>query len=184
MERPFVIWEPQAKSCSPETLRAHLNATELVQVFSPNHEELESFFQEQQSRNFNKQNVERQARAFVDAGIGASSSQGCIVVRAAGHGCLVMSRGTEPVWLPAFHDGDSHMVVDTTGAGNAFLGAFAIGWQHSGSYVEAAKYGQVAASFMIEQVGLPTRFGHGERELWNSSSVRERLAAYQARLEG
>ncbi|KAK5124438.1 hypothetical protein LTR85_001655 [Meristemomyces frigidus] len=183
MEQPFIIWEPHAKSCVPENLRAHMDAAGLVNVFSPNHEELAAFFEGPPSDCSDKQAIEKQARAFVDAGVGASGD-GCMVVRAAGNGCVVMSRGRQPVWLPSFYESDSHMVFDPTGAGNAFLGAFAIGWQETGSRVEAAKYGQVAASFVIEQVGLPTRFGHGERELWNAGKVRERLAAYQASLQG
>ncbi|KAK4540348.1 hypothetical protein LTR36_009305 [Oleoguttula mirabilis] len=186
-EQPFIIWEPQAKSCRPDSLCAHQDAAGLVSVFSPNHEELAGFFDDnaQPTAHFDKQRIERQARAFVDAGIGAARD-GCVVVRAAGHGCVVMTQDMEPVWLPSFYasDRDAHMVVDATGAGNAFLGAFAIGWQESGSYVEAAKYGQVAASFVIEQVGLPVRFGHGELELWNCCAVRERLAVYRARLDG
>lgn len=105
-----------------------------------------------------------------------------MLVRAAGHGCLVISRDHEPFWLPSYYSADSHMVVDATGAGNAFLGAFAIGWQETHSYVEAAIYGQVAASFVIEQVGLPIQFGYGDRETWNSSRVRERLAQYRERV--
>lgn len=178
--RPLIIWEPHAKSCQPKTLRAHQEAAEFADVFSPNHEELAGFFDERTSTAFDPQVIERQAKSFLDVGVGPSGD-GCMLVRAAGHGCLVMSRGTPPTWLPSFYASDSDMVVDPTGAGNAFLGAFAIGWQETQSYVEAAKHGQIAASFTIEQAGLPARFAHGDAELWNRCSVRERLAAYQAR---
>ena len=189
--RPFIIWEPQAKSCLPETLDDHLLAARYVDVFSPNHEELAAFWEESDDASadsceeFDKHLVENRADQFLQAGIG-SLGTGCIVVRAAGYGCMVLSGGVDnPIcqWLPSFYASDSHMVVDATGAGNAFLGAFAIGWQETGSYVEAAKYGQVAASFVIEGVGLPVRFLHGERELWNHCSVRQRLAEYQARFD-
>ena len=93
-----------------------------------------------------------------------------------------MSRGTKPTWLPAFYSGDSYVVFDPTGIGNTFLGAFAIGFQETESYIDAAMYGQVAASFVIEQVGLPVRRGCGDKEMWSSCSVQERLAEYRARV--
>lgn len=95
---------------------------------------------------------------------------------------MVMCRDHKPQWLPSYYPADSHMVVDATGAGNAFLGAFAVGWQETHSYVEAALYGQIAASFVIEQVGLPARFGYGEREAWNNCMVRDRLAKYKDKI--
>ena len=151
-----------------------------MDVFSPNHEELASFFEESINPEFDLALVEEQAREFVESGIGLQG-KGCIVVRAAGHGCLILSKQHGAVWLPSYYSSESNMVVDPTGAGNAFLGAFAIGFQETGSYTEAAKYGQVAASFVIEQVGLPTKFGHGDWEVWNNCNVRERLAEYRAR---
>ncbi|KAI7189418.1 hypothetical protein KC363_g4982 [Hortaea werneckii] len=177
---PLIIWEPHAKSCRPDTLKSHLAACHRVDVFSPNHEELASFFEESMNPDFDRALIESQAREFVESGIGLEGT-GCIVVRAAEHGCLMLSKQHGAVWIPSYYSSTSHMVVDPTGAGNAFLGAFAIGFQETGSYIEAAKYGQVAASFVIEQVGLPTKFGHGDREIWNNCNARERLAEYQAR---
>jgi sugar/nucleoside kinase (ribokinase family) len=46
-------------------------------------------------------------------------------------------------------------VVDPTGAGNAFCGGFLAGWVQSGNLLTAGLYGAVAASFLVEQVGLP-----------------------------
>ncbi|KAF2768872.1 hypothetical protein EJ03DRAFT_383004 [Teratosphaeria nubilosa] len=97
-------------------------------------------------------------------------------------GCVVLTTGTEPVWLPAFYAKDASKVIDPTGGGNGFLGAFVVGYQETGSVVEAAKYGHVGASFMIEQIGCPERTGEGEDERWNGCSVSGRLADYQAML--
>lgn len=49
---------------------------------------------------------------------------------------------------------------------------------------EAACWGSIAASFAIEQVGVPElgRDDDGE-ETWNGDRVQDRLAALQARLE-
>jgi len=46
-------------------------------------------------------------------------------------------------------------VVDTTGAGNAYCGGFLAGYIQTGDVLTAAHYGTVAASFLVEQVGLP-----------------------------
>jgi len=46
-------------------------------------------------------------------------------------------------------------VVDPTGAGNAYCGGFLAGYVLTGNALTAARYGAVAASFMVEQVGLP-----------------------------
>ena len=44
-------------------------------------------------------------------------------------------------------------VVDVTGAGDAFCGAFAVGLSETGDPVTAARWGAVAASFVIEGFG-------------------------------
>lgn len=46
-------------------------------------------------------------------------------------------------------------VVDTVGAGNAYCGGFLVGWAQSHSVVTAGLYGAVAASFLVQQVGVP-----------------------------
>ncbi|KAI5363994.1 Putative carbohydrate kinase PfkB, ribokinase [Septoria linicola] len=184
----LVMWEPQAKSCKPEYLAAHLLAAYSVDVFSPNHMELASFFDKQQSGVFDRNRVVQQANTFIESGIG--SGFGCAIVRCAEHGCLVMlsddrtltpSRTVPPTWLPAYYGTESNMVVNSTGAGNAFLGSYAIGYQETGSYVEAAKFGTVGASFMVEQHGTPDLTGEGVEELWNGASVRRRLEEYTKR---
>lgn len=46
-------------------------------------------------------------------------------------------------------------LVDVVGAGNAFCGAFAVRYHESGDLLEAAVSASVAASYMLEQVGMP-----------------------------
>jgi cytidine kinase len=46
-------------------------------------------------------------------------------------------------------------VIDPTGAGNAYCGGFLAGYVQTGDVLTAAHYGTVAASFLVEQVGLP-----------------------------
>ena len=71
-------------------------------------------------------------------------------------------------------------VVDVTGAGNAFLGGFAYGlkrhpYNSKVSQLEtAALCGTVAASFAIEQVGVPKVEEYSTGETWNGDVVEER----------
>lgn len=76
-------------------------------------------------------------------------------------------------------------VVDPTGGGNTFIGGLAIGLVRSGgNFVLAAAMGTVAASFAIEQIGIPTLVKERGRELWNGVEVQERLEEYKRRCEG
>ncbi|KUJ17090.1 Ribokinase-like protein, partial [Mollisia scopiformis] len=60
------------------------------------------------------------------------------------------------LWLPAFFSkGEEERVVDPTGGGNGFLGGLAVALARGRGVEEAAVWGSVAASFMIEQVGVP-----------------------------
>jgi sugar/nucleoside kinase (ribokinase family) len=46
-------------------------------------------------------------------------------------------------------------VVDPVGAGNAYCGGFLVGWLETGNLRLAGRYASVAASFLVEQYGLP-----------------------------
>ncbi len=102
------------------------------------------------------------------------------------------------VWVPAVSgeaalapkDGDKPdasrplQVVDPTGGGNAFLGGFAVAVARGKALDEAAVWGNVAASFAIEQVGVPVLGCDAEgRETWNGCRVEDRCAAYEATLQ-
>ena len=155
--RPLYVWEPQAKSCSPQTLEHHKTVAEKVDIFSPNHAELASFFTSSSNGAviFDKETVEQQARAFMPT---SPAHPFCIIIRCAEHGCFVLSTSSnreESMWLPAYHLPGSNGVVDPTGAGNAFLGGAAIGYLQHGDFAVAATYGSVAASIAVEKVGLP-----------------------------
>ncbi|KAI2635395.1 Ribokinase-like protein [Xylaria nigripes] len=74
-------------------------------------------------------------------------------------------------------------VVDPTGGGNTFLGGLAAALARGKGLEEAAAWGSVAASFAIEQIGMPT-LGHDEegRETWNGVRVDERFEDFKTRL--
>ena len=76
-----------------------------------------------------------------------------IVALRQGHaGAIVHRADTGETWfIPAV----SVIVVDPVGAGNAFCGGFLAGWVQSSNLLTAGLHGVVAASFLVEQVGLP-----------------------------
>lgn len=100
-------------------------------------------------------------------------------------------------WMPAFfgkvkkgrkdeEEGDrDERVVDPTGGGNAFLGGLAIALARGKEVLDAAAWGSVAASFAIEQVGMPVLGVDEEgRETWNGARVEERLKEFLGKWKG
>lgn len=185
-ERPLIIWEPAPPSCKPENLQTCLEAAALVDVFSPNHLELANFLAESPSAALDKHSIEKMALKILDSGIGPDG-RGVLIVRAGEHGCVVISRDLAPKWLPPFYQsepGKQHAkVIDPTGTGNAFLGAYAVGYLKTGSVVEAACYGSVGSTFALEQVGMPSKSKDGHEELWNGVNVFSRLDEYMSNVD-
>ena len=66
-------------------------------------------------------------------------------------GMRLLLRGNQD-WLkiPTY----STEAVDPTGAGDAFCGGFLVGMSQTGNAVQAALYGAVSASFIIEDFGV------------------------------
>lgn len=85
-------------------------------------------------------------------------------------------------WMSAYHQ-DTDQVVDPTGGGNTFLGALAVALARGHSLEDAAAWGTVAASFAIEQIGVPTRRMDEDSidETWNGCKVMERLQHFMKR---
>ena len=83
-------------------------------------------------------------------------------------------------WLPPYHT-TPEKVLDPTGGGNAFLGALAITHARGSSLEEAARWGAVAASFAIEQVGMPVLSIDESGERWNGVAVGERMRELEGR---
>ncbi len=46
-------------------------------------------------------------------------------------------------------------IIDPVGAGDAYCGAFSVRWVETRDLADAAIWGAVAASFMLEQIGMP-----------------------------
>jgi sugar/nucleoside kinase (ribokinase family) len=97
-----------------------------------------------------------------DALISAMLGDGAavVVLRMGEHGSLVATE-SERIAIPAV---PVTQVVDVTGAGNTYCGAFLVGWQRTGHLRTAAQYGAVAASFTVEVVGVAPKPDAQERD--------------------
>ncbi|KAF2713236.1 Ribokinase-like protein [Pleomassaria siparia CBS 279.74] len=186
--RPLFIWEPVPDLCIPEELTNCLKALKCIDVISPNHSELGGFFgtSTDGKDHVDYRKIERLCDQWLQNGIG-SEGRGGIVVRGGKDGCLVKRPGLQK-WLPAYHQ-SSTKVVDPTGGGNGFLGGLAVGLVRGGAtsgvenLEEAAQWGSIAASFAIEQVGMPVLAHNPQGETWNDVRVEDRLSEFKQRLD-
>lgn len=185
--RPLFIWEPVPDLCTPEELTNCFQALTHVDVVSPNHGELGSFFgvDTNGKSHVDYRAIERLCDEWLQRGIGPER-QGDIVIRAGKDGCLVARQGFRK-WLPAYHQ-SAERVIDPTGGGNGFLGGLAVGLVRTETtralhnLEEAAIWASIAASFAIEQVGMPVLSHAPQGETWNGTRVEDRLSEFRERL--
>ncbi|KAK4987021.1 hypothetical protein LTR50_004886 [Elasticomyces elasticus] len=183
-QRPFFIWEPVPDLCTKSELQNTIEALNYVDVISPNHDELGALLGIDTNGPDALPQIEQCAKELVKHNIGPTHA-GSVIARAGKHGCYIAdSHGTNQ-WLPAYHQ-SVEKVVDPTGGGNGFLGGLAVGMVRTSDVVEAAMWGNVAASFCIEQVGVPvlSKGEAGKTERWNGVNVEERLQNYRMRVTG
>ena len=201
---PCIIWEPLPDSMIPSKFEPILATMSNVKIISPNHTELASVFgfevpeHETDERSPNRpppgwiSELARKLLRRLDFNIQRPQDRQSLVVRAGPYGCLWMthdSKGGVEQWFPPYHDHISRKTTDTTGCGNAFLGALAVGIvinrsdEHDG-VSEGCIMGTIAASLVLEQQGMPQMtHGDGEAEMWNGIYVADRLKEYCSRPE-
>ncbi len=132
------LFKPAERQPQPAILYALLSA---AAIFSAGLEEAQSLVGPGSPRSV--------VRRLVEAG---ESRAQLVVLRLGSEGSLVVEGQTgQAVRIPAVQV----KVVDTVGAGNAYCGGFLAGWVQSHDLVRAGVCGAVAASFAVEQVGLP-----------------------------
>ncbi len=193
-----MAWEPVPELCLPEELAKFKIAIRHVDVVSPNAEELAGFFTGEDSALSETQIAEK----ILGWGIGPCGN-GALVVRQGKEGCVVYC-GPGYFHLRPYHT-TSAKVLDPTGGGNAFLGALALAvngsvypsasmvddaladakagsssglWQTERELLCASIYATVAASFVIEQPGIPILERCTGGGTWNGESFENRLFSY------
>ncbi|KAL5342405.1 Ribokinase-like protein [Aspergillus crustosus] len=204
--RPIFVWEPVPDMCSPEEQQRFLQACREVDVVSPNDLELGMMFGKpawSEESGFGKNILDK----ILTSGIGPLG-EGQLVIRAGKDGSYSFSRGLRlwlPAYHQP-HASETSPVIDPTGAGNSYLGALAQGmvsqgrdasmaldsvlgesenWQkviaaygkHDG-VPRALIYATVAASFIVEQIGVPRQSTLEGKELWNGTEFTERVRLY------
>ncbi|GAA6028422.1 hypothetical protein JCM8097_007023 [Rhodosporidiobolus ruineniae] len=183
--QPGLVYEPIPDRCVPEEMDSLRQILPHCAVFSPNHEEAWAFFgvSAAEAIRRGKAGIEAVAQRFFDEGAG-----GAVVIRSGPLGAYAAKKGEEQgVWVPAYHsyeDGTATgKVQDVTGAGNSFLGGLMSGLVlHPDDLKTAVECASVAASFVIEQFGLPTvEADEAGVERWNGVSPADRLAELQQR---
>ena len=212
------VWEPIPDSMKPSEYDSFIEALDYVQVVSPNHLELCQLngIHPSDADDAFSQIVGPRMREWLQKDISNT-----IVLREGEKGCSVLN-GDIATFMSPYHTSppsgntidEPDKVVDATGAGNAFLGAFcsclfippdqedlsplldlsverekAILSLRSNkvSRMEfAALWGTIAASFVVEQSGMPklTREEAEDDvdeyvfERWNGETAYERFDAY------
>ncbi|GIK26987.1 MAG: hypothetical protein IT298_08545 [Chloroflexi bacterium] len=133
-----IIWEPNQYYITETREHDMLDLLPMVDVISPNLSEARAMF----------------GPLSPDAIVHKMLSAGArvVVLRMGADGSLVATRGTpRPIYVPAVPV--AH-IVDVTGAGNVYNGAFTVAWRRTGDALIAARWGAVAASFSLESEGL------------------------------
>lgn len=128
-------FRPALERLTPAAVRGLLTAAD---IFSPNLNDARSLV--------GPGTADEVTRRLLEAGASV------VALRLGTEGSLV-AEGKSGRWarIPAV----PVTVVDPVGAGNAYCGGFLTGWVETGDVVEAGARGAVAASFLLEQYGLP-----------------------------
>jgi sugar/nucleoside kinase (ribokinase family) len=137
-QHPLISLEPFKPADHPPADAALRQLCSAADIFSPNLAEARSLTGEAAPDEL--------ARRL--AGAGAR----IVALRMGKDGSLVYAKEKDTlIHVPAVPT----TVIDPTGAGNAYCGGFLAGYVQAGDALTAAHYGTVAASFLVEQVGLP-----------------------------
>jgi sugar/nucleoside kinase (ribokinase family) len=180
---PIWLWEPVPEACCPDEVGNTLETIKMIDVVSPNHQELGLLFgvdvTKDDGETIDHAKIIELSRRLLSAGIG-EYGKGTIVVRCGKDGCYFSSR-RESGWIPAYHT-DPSKVVDPTGGGNSFLGALAISLARDELLELACIKGSIAASFVIEQIGMPGLTRSAGEEMWNGTSPTSRFNEFMHRL--
>lgn len=162
----ILIWEPVETACKSEEWDSVRKIWNKVQVFSPNLLEAGLFV----GLDTEADDPEQLLREHYDG------FHGWLILRCGARGSLLRSPNRTFKWYPAYHR-NPKAVKDPSGGGNSFLGGLGAGLAEDPTDWDLAMAkGSVAASFIIEQIGLPTY--DLNYDTWNGCNVSQRLNQY------
>ncbi|WWC62556.1 uncharacterized protein I303_105152 [Kwoniella dejecticola CBS 10117] len=180
---PIIVWEPE-----DESLEVMQKIAKDIDVIGPNHNEVIRLFQPHIPPEVTPKELQT-IYAELCLRIAQFRPKIGVVIRCGCLGCCYAATPTTPhnqdrrpdvKWVPAYwnpqREGWSEgKVVDPTGAGNAFMGGLAAAVDRGYLLDEAVIWGSVAASFTIEQNGLPVLTTKEGKELWNDEDPSDRV---------
>ncbi len=137
-KRTPILWEPIQQYMVSENAAEFRAALPWVDIVSPNLVEARQVY--------NLRDPDALVRRMLVDGapvVALRMGEAGSLVGARNHTGLIV---VPPVELP--------QIVDQTGAGNTYCGAFLVGWVETGDLRRAACYGAVAASFALENTGV------------------------------
>ncbi|WVR03315.1 hypothetical protein IAU60_000306 [Kwoniella sp. DSM 27419] len=182
-----LIWEPMPSSCVPAELDAAISLAPSFLIISPNLLELQTLLAISPADTSQPHHAEEAAFALyrrLQTAIPGSTPP-AIIVRAGELGSFTLSSQWTG-WVPPYYEtADQDKVIDVTGGGNAFLGGLCAGLLlTNGDMRLSSIYASTAASFAIQQRGLPTLTTTARGELWNGDDPYERLRTVARRVQG
>jgi sugar/nucleoside kinase (ribokinase family) len=141
-----ILWEPELMT--HDDAAAFRAALRLADIVSPNWHEAQQFYGPLDAAEI--------VQAMLDDGAPM------VALRLGEAGSLVAAKDRSTLLkIPAV---PVPRVVDHTGAGNTYCGAFVVGWVETRDLRQAACYGAVAASFALEVTGVAGPFPDLDRE--------------------
>lgn len=168
--KPIFIFEPFPDVCIPLNLESLFSMLHKVDVFTPNLNEAAEF-----TGLTNLPHTEEEIAQLALMYFKHMSPDGGVVLRCGELGCYVKTKKLA-IMLPPYHT-DQNKVIDVTGGGNSFCGAFAAALCLSSDWLIAGVFGNLASGCVIEALGMPN-MQTGAEELWNGMSVKSRLSTY------
>lgn len=168
-EKSQFIYEPLPSDCVAANYQELLDLLPMIEIFTPNLNEACEFL----GRDFTESldDISDILDIYIEAG-----ARYC-VLRCGPLGCMVGSRAGK-FHIPAYHH-DQLAVVDVTGGGNSFCGAFMMGWLMLEDLVVAGICGNLVSGCVIERLGMPLKEGSN----WNGKSMADRWELYRETLE-
>ncbi|ODQ79320.1 hypothetical protein BABINDRAFT_37017 [Babjeviella inositovora NRRL Y-12698] len=177
---PVIIWEPVPYDCTPENFAHCCAILDRVDIFSPNAAEAAAYFDKPEPSE--PADIEAVADAFLPFLKKKSLYGNGVVLRCGAMGCLVKTSVSKTTsWIPAYHNPQNldYKVVDPTGGGNTFVGAFAASFiVGKGNWTLSGICGNIASGIAIETIGAPVLSSANGKDIWNGVSLESRISRY------